>query len=172
MERQPRSTHGLSSYFDVVQVISLERRADRLAAFFEQIDSIAWPFARPEVFKAVDGARVPAPHGWDSGGGTWGCLQSHRQVLERAIMTNARAILVLEDDALFKPDFAEVITRFLNAVPPDWEGLMLGGQVFESRPVQAATEVPIIEIEAADVRTALAQWGAAVRAMAIYQTEK
>jgi hypothetical protein len=136
METPSRSSAPILDYFHVVQVVSLERRPDRLLAFFQQIDSNPWPFKRPEVFNAVDGARVPAPRTWEHGGGTWGCMQSHRHVLERAIMVNAPSILVLEDDAIFKPSFAEDVAKFLTEVPSDWEGLMLGGQTFESRPVK------------------------------------
>jgi hypothetical protein len=55
-------------------------------------------------------------------------MQSHRQILERAILDGVNAVLVLEDDACFRPSFRAGIEHFLAAVPADWDQLMLGGQ--------------------------------------------
>jgi hypothetical protein len=117
--------------FDRVVVISLRRRADRLAAFREAVAACDWPFPEPALFEGVDGTLVPAPDRWAAGGGAWGCMQSHRQVLERAIMDGVGGLLVLEDDACFRASFRADVERFLAAVPADWDQLMLGGQHLE-----------------------------------------
>ena len=87
------------------------------------------------MFEAIDGNKVPVPIGWGAGGGAWGCMQSHRQILERAVMDDVRALLVLEDDACFRTTFRDDAMRFLSSVPPDWDGLMLGGQHINCNPV-------------------------------------
>jgi hypothetical protein len=88
----------------------------------------------PEIFEAIDGSKVPMPHNWQDGAGAWGCMQSHRHVLERAILDGVDSLLILEDDAIIRPTFAQDVKCFLADVPPDWDGLMLGGQSFDNRP--------------------------------------
>lgn len=115
-------------YFDRVVVISLARRADRLTEFRDQLASHNWCFKEPELFVAVDGNKVPTPHGFEQGGGAWGCLQSHRQILERAIMDDVKQLLVFEDDAyFFRSNGVAELCKFLEEVPDDWEQLMIGG---------------------------------------------
>ncbi len=58
------------------------------------------------VFEAVDGQQLRVPLNWNSGGGAWSCMQSHRHVLKRAIMDGVESLLVFEDDACFRPTFA------------------------------------------------------------------
>lgn len=118
----------LREYFDRVVVINLARRVDRLEAFEHELTEKGWPFKRPEVFSAVDGAKVCAPKGFVSGDGAWGCVRSHVAVLERALNDGVKSLLVLEDDAALRYSFADDVARFLSRAPDDWEQLMLGGQ--------------------------------------------
>ncbi|MFO0824984.1 MAG: glycosyltransferase family 25 protein [Gemmataceae bacterium] len=127
----------LPAAFDRVVVINLRRRPDRLAAFRASLSECDWPFLEPTVFEAVDGLARPTPEGWADGAGAWGCLQSHRQVLDQAIRDHVKALLVLEDDACFRGDFRIQAEKFLNAVPSDWDQLMLGGQ-------HMATAAPVV----------------------------
>lgn len=122
----------LRNHFGDVVLISLERRADRRSAFFRNIAQLPWPFRHPRWFKAVDGSKVPHPYMWRDGGGAWGCMQSHRQVLERALMSGIDSLLILEDDATFRRTFPTDVAMFLDQVPADWDGLMLGGQAYDA----------------------------------------
>lgn len=126
--------HDHLDYFDWVVCVNLDRRKDRWARFTEQLRAADWPFRSVDRFVAVDGHACPPPKGWNWGAGAWGCMQSHRQVLERALMEGHDRILVLEDDAFFVEGFGDKVRMFLKEVDrwnPAWDCLMLGGQHIE-----------------------------------------
>lgn len=134
------SATELLNYFDRVIVISLKRRPERLQNFWKKIEG-NWPFKQPTVFTGIDGSKIPVPSGakqkdgtiinkWGAGSGAWGCMQSHRRILENAIIDGVKSLLVLEDDAEPCENFSEKVSEFLSVVPKDWDGLMLGGQHF------------------------------------------
>ena len=111
--------------FDAVVCVSLDRRPERWATFNAQTAAFGWPIHR---FSAMDGLRLPAPRGWPSGAGAWGCFLSHRRILEDAVAAGVNSVLIFEDDCTFHPDFVDLLSRFLAEVPQNWDGLMLGGQ--------------------------------------------
>lgn len=107
--------------------INLDRRPDRWEQFLRNC-----PLAGVERFPAIDGRRCRPPTWWRQGGGARGCMLSHLRILEQALMDGLSqrggVLLVLEDDALFPPDFAEKAERFIAALPRDWEQVYFGGQ--------------------------------------------
>lgn len=123
--------HDHIDYFDMVVCVNLDRRVDRWNKFTEKLGKVDWPFRQVERFRAIDGDVCPHPNGWKSGNGAWGCMQSHRQVLERALMEGHDQILVLEDDAFFVEGFGDSVRTFLKKVGPNWDCLMIGGQHME-----------------------------------------
>lgn len=122
--------------FDRVVVISLDTAngRERLARFFERLEAVNWPWKKPEVFRAIEGRRLPKPRGWKANSGAWGCLRSHMAVLEQAMLDGVKRLLVLEDDAEFAADIATRGPQFMAAVATDWEQLMLGGQLVPRGP--------------------------------------
>jgi hypothetical protein len=121
----------MSYIFDRVVVVNLKRRPDRLESFRAQLEKHGWPFKEPDVFEAVDGYAVSPPPDWlPRHRGAWGCLQSHRQILERAMADGVKSLLVLEDDLCIRGGVEE----FFEKVPGDWDQLMLGGQHMQKPP--------------------------------------
>ncbi len=108
--------------FDLAVVISLARRPDRLAAFYDRLggrlDALPYP--------AVDGQDDTPPAWWKTTPGAWGCYRSHRAVIDYAMAIDIDSILVLEDDATFVPDFADRLAAL--ELPADCGQLYLGGQ--------------------------------------------
>lgn len=124
----PMEERTLANYFDRVVVINLDRRPDRMEELDTEMKRVEWPFRQPQRLRATDANKVPPHHGWTAGGGAWGCMQSHRRILEEALMDDVHSLLVLEDDVMFVPDFREKVEAFIKNVPLDWDQLMLGGQ--------------------------------------------
>jgi hypothetical protein len=116
----------ISATFDRVVVINLARRPERLERFWKLLAD--WPFNKPQRFEAVDGQVVEIPAEWDKGPGAWGCMLSHRAVLDRAIGDGMRSLLLLEDDAFPVPNFTALAGEFLQNLPDDWDGLMFGAE--------------------------------------------
>jgi hypothetical protein len=114
--------------FERVYVINLRRRPDRLRAFWERLKACQWPFGQPIVYPAIEGDKVGVPPEFTQGGGAYGCRMSHLRILQDCLMEDVPSVLILEDDADFRPDFGPTVQEFLARVPDDWEGIMLGGQ--------------------------------------------
>jgi hypothetical protein len=123
-----------------VFVLSLARRPDRLERFTRNVALIEWPFLAPELFFGIDGAaKAPADvirSGFTPGG--WGGLRSQEQMLATTLQRGRKSILILEDDAEFPPDFCPRVLAFLQSLPDDWDGLMIGGDHEGNTPTPVA----------------------------------
>ena len=120
----------LQELFQRVVVISLKRRQDRRRRIEKLMKATGWPFKKPIWFDAIDGGSglIPVPRGFISGGGAWGCKQSWTRVLEDAMADNITSILVMEDDAIWRPTFEDECQTFFENIPQDWQVAFLGGQ--------------------------------------------
>ena len=116
----------LINYFDKVVVINLKRRPERLAFSRKTFSECGWPFKEPCIFEAIDGKGVVLPHDWPHLPGSYGCLLSHRKVLEDSIKEGVENLLVIEDDVFFAQGFRQKIQNFIENTPP-WDALMIGG---------------------------------------------
>lgn len=117
--------------FDVVCCITLARRPERWRRFIGHLPA-DWPFKSVLQAEAVDGRRVTPPAWWTENAGAWGCYRSHLRVFEQALNAGATSLFVLEDDAVFRDDFAHSVRRFFDHLPDDWQMVYLGGQLIKT----------------------------------------
>lgn len=126
----------LTDWFSRVYVINCATRPDRLARVMEHLRETG--MADPDkltVFPAVVGEWTGFPADWHAGRGAWGCLQSHRRIMEDVLHVRAvggrmalDSVLILEDDVFFTAGALEKLNTFMAAVPSDWGQIYLGGQ--------------------------------------------
>ncbi len=124
--------NNFRTLFDRVVVITRRDRQDRWEEFKRILPS-SWPFRPPLRFPAVHGEKVPKPAWWNQPAAAWGCLLSHRQVIQDALQSGLDSILIFEDDAAFAEDFVERTKRYVAALPTDWRWIYLGGEHLEHR---------------------------------------
>jgi hypothetical protein len=127
--RRQWTAQDLNGYFDAVWCINLDADTQRWSDFQRQLAECDWPFGAVTRLSAVRGDTVGVPVHFHQGGGAWGCLQSHRRVLEMSLMAGHQRILVLEDDADLRSGFGPAARKFLRDLGDEpWDCLMLGGQ--------------------------------------------
>lgn len=112
--------------FSRVYCLNLARRPDRWAQFQAGLPA-DWPFPTPQRYEAVDWKMAKPPDGYLGKGG-WGCYRTHLRIWEDALCQGLESILVFEDDAIFAEPFVPRWQSFIEVLPPDWDGLYLGGQ--------------------------------------------
>lgn len=136
----------LTDWFNKVYVINCPHRPDRLKAVMEHLDETGMAdISKVIVHRAIVGDWTTCPADWNAGRGAWGCLASHRRLLEDVLHDRddrhtliTSNYLVLEDDVFFVDGALEKLNEFMEAVPNDWQQIYLGGQ--HSQP---ATKLPI-----------------------------
>jgi Erv1 / Alr family len=125
----PTRVEGISHLFDAVWCINLDADTERWAEFQQRLAASDWPFCPITRFSAIHGDTVGVPDHFHQGGGAWGCLQSHRRVLELSLMAGHQRVLVMEDDVDLRPGFGAAARKFFADLGDEpWDCLMLGGQ--------------------------------------------
>lgn len=132
----PAPDHPDRSDLPPTFVINLESADRRRAMMRQSLDSLEIPFTfhqavdgrkRPvESFAHYDGPRRRRFFGRDMTPGELGCLESHRQVLQRIRDEALPRALVLEDDVVFRPDFPDVL-KALMKTPIPWDMIRFMG---------------------------------------------
>jgi len=117
----------LDQYFDRIVILSLpgaEIRAER--ALRELRDKNL--SEKAQIVRGIDGKKCPPPKWWPGGGGSWGCMRAHANIVEEALMDGIERLLVLEDDCVWQNDSARLVEEFMTEVPNDWGQIYFGGQ--------------------------------------------
>lgn len=133
----PNPPHDFWSMIGGALVINLDSRTDRWTEIQAELASLRLTI-EPQRLSAASGVALPGfgQRPWFRSGkrdrnwaGRAGCTLSHRWAVEYARKAGWRSVLILEDDAVFAPNFAEVVERlrvFLEERQPDWTVCYLG----------------------------------------------
>jgi len=117
-------------------VINLERSPARLNAIAGRLDRAGIAFRRFEAFdgREIDPDGTPlfdrkayeARHGKLPSAGEIGCFMSHIGVMRAFLASDAEHCLVLEDDAIFEPQFTRLFDG-LQRSASEWDVVLLYG---------------------------------------------
>ena len=131
--------------FPQVYVISLARAKERRENMRRRLDALGMPY---EIVDAVDGATLNledyahrlrqnecrVKHGYELTRGEIGCYLSHHNLWKRIAEGENEHALILEDDAVWDDDFAEVVGELLRC-EWHWEAVLLSAD--KPRPIDA-----------------------------------
>ncbi|SEP15338.1 Glycosyltransferase family 25 (LPS biosynthesis protein) [Salinihabitans flavidus] len=105
MPDRTAAREALHSVFDRIYVINLPERSDRRAELERQFRHV--DLSLQDQFVTVFPAVRPDTPGNFPEVGIRGCFESHLGILEQAVGSGARHVLIMEDDADFSADFGE-----------------------------------------------------------------
>ena len=117
-------SQSLLSAFDSIQVISLVDRVDRRNEVTKELTRFDLFPGRGGV-RLFDAIRPEEPGGFEKIG-CRGCYLSHLEALKQALSQGVERLLVLEDDAMFKPILAHTGALYQFCCQQDWDFLYLG----------------------------------------------
>jgi GR25 family glycosyltransferase involved in LPS biosynthesis len=112
-------------------VINLERRPDRLNKFLDKC-----PLKDVKVISAFDGQN-PEKESSDEKllfsknsmkPGEIGCFISHLRIYKKIVEKNYQYAFIMEDDAIFCPDFHTKFLKVISEMPDDTDILYIGGR--------------------------------------------
>lgn len=115
------NTKTLHEIISKAYCINLYFRPDRWQAAGEQF---AKHGLNVERFNAIDGKEFRKEYPMRPGNA--GNLLSHFTIIHTAYIMGLDAILVFEDDPVFREGFTEKMNEFLAELPEDWDMIMLG----------------------------------------------
>lgn len=121
------------------RVVVISGHAGRLAMTMDALKA-ARLSSNPTWQQAVMGSVLKPPSWWAAGEGAWGCLCSHRHVVERAFLDGLESVCIIEDDAVWQQGAARLMREFLAKVPNDWGQIYFGG-VHRRKPEWLSDEV-------------------------------
>jgi hypothetical protein len=112
-------------------LINLPSRQDRLASALAQCEAQR---IKPKLFPAIDGTtfdgfvlhhpRKNEALRWNAAAAA--LVKTTILILEEAMEKQYDSILILEDDVVFHPQFAELVETNFHKIPEDWESINFG----------------------------------------------
>jgi GR25 family glycosyltransferase involved in LPS biosynthesis len=122
----------MTDQFDCVFVINLEKRNDRMERICDILHLLQIKFER---FNAIDKNVVEGLYknllsyhntSTITNAGYLACILSHLSVYKIALDRGYKKIMVLEDDIFVHKNVQNLLKKFLNVVPEDWDMLYFG----------------------------------------------
>ncbi|MCT7952797.1 glycosyltransferase family 25 protein [Ancylothrix sp. C2] len=133
----------VNDYFDKIFVINLSQNVQKWAVTSEMLSRYGIKFERVEAVNGYDEENVRSWKDYASKGlnhqheqtrkrkliespGAWGCLLSHKKVIENAKQEGLEKILILEDDIMIHQDFFSLFSTTVQQFPLSWKLIYFG----------------------------------------------
>lgn len=113
----------INIFFDKIYYINLDSRTDRL-------ESMRHELVKNSIIAQRVAGIIPDNNPYIINNGQLGCLLSHLSIITDAIINDYNTILILEDDTIFKENFAKLFSRFVHYLPVEWHMIYLCGNHF------------------------------------------
>jgi glycosyl transferase family 25 len=111
-----------NQFFDKIYCINLERRQDRFRRAKEIFEKLG---ITVKFFKAMDGKQMFSEIRYPFAAEIATAL-SHIAVWKTAQKLNLKNVLIFEDDVVFDENINEVLPRYMEALPENWDMLYFG----------------------------------------------
>ncbi|HEY9809673.1 MAG TPA: glycosyltransferase family 25 protein [Halomicronema sp.] len=132
-----------NDYFDKIFVINLSQNLQKWAITSEMLSRYGIKFERVEAVNGYEPENVGCWKEYASKGlnhqheqtrkrkliespGAWGCLLSHKKVIEKAKQEGLKKILILEDDIMIHQDFSALFSTTVQQFPLTWKLIYFG----------------------------------------------
>lgn len=126
-------SHILNQYFDKIVCINLlerkdkkefiEQRFNKLGIEVEWYHPIKYEFI-PNIVEGIVSSKK-AHFNYKEQPYEVGAALSHYHVIKTALLEGVENLFVFEDDAVFHKDFNKLIPKYIDAIPQDWNCLLL-----------------------------------------------
>lgn len=113
--------------FDIIYVINLKHRTDRLESIMKELNDMGVEPARIKRIEAIHNPEF----------GALGCAQSHRLALSLFLKnSDYKNCLILEDDFVFTREKSYVDSTINEVISslPTWDVIMLSANIIEAQP--------------------------------------
>jgi GR25 family glycosyltransferase involved in LPS biosynthesis len=136
--------HRINKEFDKVVCINLVNRQDKQKEmrlkFYKYDIEVEWFNAVPYGFAKQIVDSLPSNIGQEfprfnkKTPNELGAAISHYTVIKSALLEGKESIFVFEDDVMFRKDFNEKFDKYFDALPDDWDMIMLYSFMYDLLP--------------------------------------
>jgi len=129
---------SINNYFDKIYCINLARRYDR---WEDCIQNFKKHRIIADRFEGMDGKSIVMNYDKPLSPGEYGCLISHLNIINDAVINNYDKILIFEDDIELHNDFSKIAEDFMKEVPDNWDMLYFGANTARNQNIKVSNRV-------------------------------